>query len=103
MHSYHQIFIRDEEDNENKYPVSKHPSSFIDKSRRKHLVDAVTAAVAARKKDEKEEAKSKSKGKLKQIKKYSLMMNLHFYLYLIYGKKFTILNYIFRIRCAKNF
>ena len=42
------------------------------------MVDAVTAAVAARKKDEKEEAKSKSKGKLKQIKKYSLMMNLHF-------------------------
>ena len=78
MHSYHQIFIRDEEDNENKYPVSKHPSSFIDKSRRKHLVDAVTAAVAARKKDEKEEAKSKSKGKLKQIKKYSQMMNLQF-------------------------
>ena len=38
------------------------------------MVDAVTAAVAARKKDEKEEAKSKSKGKLKQIKKYSLMM-----------------------------
>ena len=57
------IYIRDDEDDEHKYPISKHPSSFIDKSRRKHLVDAVTAAVAARKKDEKDDAKSKSNGK----------------------------------------
>jgi len=48
----------DDDNDENNYPISKHPSSFIDKSRRKHLVDAVTAAVAARKKDEKEDAKN---------------------------------------------
>ena len=57
------ISIRDDDDDEHKFPISKHPSSFIDKSRRKHLVDAVTAAVAARKKDEKEDAKNKPIGK----------------------------------------
>ena len=52
-------FIREEDEDQSKYPISKHPSSFIEKSRRKHLVDAVTAAVAARKKDEKEDTKNK--------------------------------------------
>ena len=57
------IYIRDDDNDENNYPISKHPSSFIDKSRRKHLVDAVTAAVAARKKDETIDAKNKPNGK----------------------------------------
>ena len=69
-------FIREEDEDQSKYPISKHPSSFIEKSRRKHLVDAVTAAVAARKKDEKEDTKNKPTGKTNEGNKVSFIRTL---------------------------
>ena len=72
-----EFFIREEDEDQSKYPISKHPSSFIEKSRRKHLVDAVTAAVAARKKDEKEDTKNKPTGNTNEGIKISFIRSLN--------------------------
>ena len=52
------MISRNNEDDEDEYPVPKHPTDILEKSRRKHLVDAVNAAVAARKNDAKSERKN---------------------------------------------
>ena len=51
------LCFRNNDDDQDEYPVPKHPTDILEKSRRKHLVDAVNAAVAARKLDAKTERK----------------------------------------------
>ena len=51
------------EDDPDGYPIAKHPTDILEKSRRRHLVDAVTAAVAAAKTDVKSQSKDGIKGK----------------------------------------
>ena len=50
------------EDDPDRYPIAKHPTDILEKSRRRHLVDAVTAAVAAAKNDVKSQAKDEVNG-----------------------------------------
>ena len=52
------ICFRNKDDEDDEYPVPKHPTDILEKSRRKHLVDAVNAAVAAGKNDAKTEKKN---------------------------------------------
>ena len=52
------ICFRNIDDEDDEYPVPKHPTDILEKSRRKHLVDAVNAAVAAGKNDAKTEKKN---------------------------------------------
>jgi hypothetical protein len=52
------ICFRNKDDEQNEYPVLKHPTEILEKSRRKHLLDAVNASVAATKNDAKTERKN---------------------------------------------
>ena len=51
------ICFRNKDDENDEYPIPKDPTDILEKSRRKHLVDAVNAAVAARTHDAKTERK----------------------------------------------